>query len=188
MTRFVAFLRGVNLGRRTVRSAELQQAFADMGFAGAKTLLASGNVAFSTDADADADADVDVDVDASLAARLEAGLQQAFGFPIGTVLRRHEQLQAMVAAQPFGDSLEHHDLKLYVTLLAEPRAHLLTLPCGIAGDFQVVRVTDREIYHEAYRQPNGRYGAGATLIGKPFGKTILWTNRNWNTIVKAAAA
>jgi uncharacterized protein (DUF1697 family) len=182
MTRFVAFLRGINLGQRTVRSAELQEAFATLGFAGAKTLLASGNVVFSTDADADAGDD------ASLAAGIETGLQQAFGFPIGTVLRRHEQLQAMVAARPFGDSVEHHDLKLYVTLLAEPQAHLLALPCGIAGDFQVVKVTDREIYHEAYRQPNGRYGAGATLIGKPFGKTILWTNRNWNTILKAAAA
>ena len=176
MTRFVAFLRGVNLGRRTVHGADLQRVFAGLGFAEVRTLLASGNVAFTAA----------VGDDAGLAAGIEAGLQQAFGFPIGTVLRSREQLQALVASRPFGEQREHHDLKLYVTLLAEPKAHLLALPCGIAGDFEVVKVTDREIFHEAYRQANGRYGAGATLIGKPFGKTVLWTNRNWNTILRAA--
>jgi uncharacterized protein (DUF1697 family) len=176
MTRFVAFLRGVNLGKRTVRSAELKAAFEAMGLADVKTLLASGNVAF-TAADAP-----------ELAARIEAALAQKFGFDIGTVLRSREQLRAMVAADPFGGKGEAADLKLYVTMLAAPEARRLALPCGIPGDFEVVRLTDAEIYHEAYRMPSGRYGAGATLIGKPFGKKLLWTNRNWNTIVKAAEA
>jgi hypothetical protein len=35
--------------------------------------------------------------------------------------------------------------------------------------------------------PDGRYGLGAAAIGKAFDKRTLWTNRNWNTIVKAAA-
>jgi uncharacterized protein (DUF1697 family) len=46
MTRYAAFLRGVNLGKRTVKSAELKAAFEAMGFADVKTLLASGNVLF----------------------------------------------------------------------------------------------------------------------------------------------
>ena len=46
MTRYVAFLRGVNLGKRTVKSAELKAAFEAMGFENVKTLLASGNVLF----------------------------------------------------------------------------------------------------------------------------------------------
>ena len=104
-----------------------------------------------------------------------------------TVLRSRGQLREMVASDPFGGKTADADLKLYVTLLATPDAGLLALPCGIPGDFEVVRVTASEIFHEAYRQPSGRYGAGATLIGKPF-KNVLWTNRNWNTIVKAAAA
>ena len=173
MTEFAAFLRGVNLGKRTVRSADLLAAFADMGFGSAKTLLASGNVLFETDDAPD------------LAARIEQGLEQRFGFDIGTVLRSRGQLREMVASDPFRGKTEHADLKLYVTLLATPDAGLLALPCGVPGDFEVVRVTASEIFHEAYRQPSGRYGAGATLIGKPF-KNVLWTNRNWNTIVKAA--
>jgi uncharacterized protein (DUF1697 family) len=178
VTRYVAFLRGINLGRRTVLSADLQRAFADMGFPDARTLLASGNVAFSAGDDD------------GLAGRIESGLEQAFGFDVGTVLRSREELGAMVAADPFEGRRETPDLKLYVTMLAEPKAHRLPMPCGLAGDFEVVRVTEREIYHEAYRQATGRFGPGSALIGKGLGKglgkQLLWTNRNWNTILKAA--
>ena len=48
-------------------------------------------------------------------------------------------------------------------------------------------MTRTEIFHVAYRKPDGRYTADTQApIWKPFGKTILWTNRNWNTILKAA--
>ena len=69
MTRYVAFLRGVNLGKRTVRSAELKAAFEAMGFAEVKTLLASGNVLF------------DAASARGLRQKIEAGLAAAFGFP-----------------------------------------------------------------------------------------------------------
>jgi len=174
VTRYAAFLRGVNLGKRTVKSADLLAAFGAMGFASAKTLLASGNVLF------------DAEDPSGLRERIEAGLAEKFGFDIGTVLRSREELREMVASNPFAGKAENDDLKLYVTMLATPDAGKLPVPCGLPGDFEVVQVTKSEIYHEAYRMPNGRYGAGSTLIGKPFGKKILWTNRNWNTIVKAA--
>jgi uncharacterized protein (DUF1697 family) len=177
-TRFAAFLRGVNLGKRTVRSADLAAAFAAMGFAGVKTLLASGNVMFDAEGDA-----------GPLRTRIEAGLEEKFGFDVGTVLRSRDELRAMVDSDPFGGATESHDQKLYVTLFATPEAEKLPMPCGAPGDFDVVRVTKTEIFHMAYRKPDGRYSAdSAGIIWKPFGKKILWTNRNWNTIVKAAAA
>ena len=56
------------------------------------------------------------------------------------------------------------------------------------GDFEVVRVTPREIFHVTYRKADGRFTADTqNVIWKPFGKRILWTNRNWNTIVRAVA-
>ena len=42
----VAFLRAVNLGKRTARSAQLVDAFERVGFAGAWTFVNSGNVVF----------------------------------------------------------------------------------------------------------------------------------------------
>lgn len=173
MTTMVAFLRGVNLGTRKVLSPDLQAAFEGIGLAGAKTLLASGNVIF------------DADPEPGLAARIERQLESRFGFEIGTVLRTQDELRSLVAADPFGGRTENADLKLYVTLLAEPLADPIPMPFGVPGDFEVVRVSAAEIFHEAYRLPNGRFGPGAVAIGKNLGK-VLWTNRNWNTIVRAA--
>ena len=64
MTRYAAFLRGVNLGKRTVKSAELKAAFEALGFENVKTLLASGNVLFDTKPSK------------SLKGKIEAGLKE----------------------------------------------------------------------------------------------------------------
>jgi uncharacterized protein (DUF1697 family) len=175
VTAIAAFLRGVNLGNRKVLAADLRAAFADLGFHGAHTLLASGNVIFDAEAGPD------------LRARIEAGLADRFGFAVPVVLRTGDALKALVASDPFGGRAEGADLKLYVTMLADPVAAALPRPCEAPGDFRVVRATAAEIFHEAYRMPNGRYGLGAAVIGKTFEKLTVWTNRNWNTIVKAAA-
>ena len=108
MTHFLAFLRGVNLGRRSVKSADLVKAFGGMGLTGARTLIASGNVTFEGGDEA------------GLQQRIESGLKAAFGFEIGTVLRTREALRRMVEADPFGGATESAAQKLYVTLFAAP--------------------------------------------------------------------
>ena len=60
------------------------------------------------------------------------------------------------------------------------------MPCSVEGDFEVVHLTDGEIFILAFRMPNGRFGEGMDLIWKHFGKKRLWTSRNWNTVLKAA--
>ncbi|SHF70662.1 DUF1697 domain-containing protein [Devosia limi] len=173
MTRRVALLRGVNLGKRQVKSAELAAAFTAMGFDNVKTLLASGNVLF--------------DAETAERGAIEAALGQTFGFPIAVVLRTQDELRALIALDPFSGRTEDADTKLYVTLLAEPDARSLPMPCALAGDFEVVKLTEREVCILAFRLPSGRFGAGMEQIWKHFGKKRLWTSRNWNTIIKAAS-
>lgn len=174
MTRYAAFLRGVNLGKRTVRSADLLAAFEAMGFANARTLIASGNVLFDAADGPD------------LAARIENGLAERFGFAIGTVLRTHAALVEMVRFDPFRDIPAGADAKLYVSLLREPVGKILRLPHGAPGDFDVVARTDYDIFAVAWHMPNGRYGEGLDGLEKQFPKGTLITTRNWNTILKAA--
>jgi uncharacterized protein (DUF1697 family) len=175
MTAYVALLRGVNLGKRSVKSAELVKAFEALGFSGVKTLIASGNVLFEAKGS-----------EAILRKRIEAALEAHFGFDIGTVLRSRDELRAMVKADPFGGGAEDDDHKLYVTFLAEEGAKTLPRNIGVPGDFEVVKVTEREVFMIGHRQPSGRFSEGMAAVGKHFGKQVLWTNRNWNTIVKAA--
>lgn len=175
MTRHAAFLRGVNLGKRTVRSADLKAAFEAMGFANVKTLLASGNVLF------------DARPSRTLQRKIETGLEQAFGFRIGVVLRTLDELRAMVAADPYGGVAESEAAKLHVLLFAEP-VSLRDKIVGVEGDFSVPKIAEREIHLIAYRKPDGTYLAGSLLeMDRMVTKGQLVTARNWNTILKAIA-
>jgi uncharacterized protein (DUF1697 family) len=168
---WVAFLRGINLGKRSVKSPELKAAYEAMGFSDVRTLLASGNVIFSAQTRPDP-------------RDLEAGFKATFGFESGTVLRSQAELRGLVAADPFAGRTEDADTKLYVTFLAEPPAKPVT-PTALAGDFELVKQADRELFILAFRLPTGRFGAGMELMHKSLGKA-LWTSRNYNTVLKAA--
>ncbi|MEO5807096.1 DUF1697 domain-containing protein [Devosia sp.] len=173
MTRYAAFLRGVNLGKRQVKSADLLKAFTNMGFDNVKTLLASGNVLF--------------DADSPDARQIEAALERAFSFAIGTVLRSQDQLKALIDLDPFDGRKEDENTKLYVTFVEDLNATSLPMPCAVTADFEVVKLTDGEVCIVTYRKADGRYGSGMDLIWKHYGKKRLWTSRNWNTVLKAAS-
>lgn len=175
MTRYAAFLRGVNLGRRTVKSAELKAAFEAMGFGDVKTLLASGNVLF------------DAPSARGLKTKIEAGLKAAFGFEIGTVLRSLDELREMVRSDPFGGVVESEAAKLHVMLLDEPLPKGFAQP-AIAGDFDVPRITGREIFLIVHRKEDGTYlGRSGLDTETRLPRGTLVTARNWNTILRAIA-
>lgn len=48
MSRFIAFLRAINVGGHTVKMNDLRQLFEFLGFSGVETFIASGNVVFET--------------------------------------------------------------------------------------------------------------------------------------------
>ncbi|MHB1110999.1 MAG: DUF1697 domain-containing protein [Devosia sp.] len=174
MTTFVALLRGINLGQRQMKNADLKDEFEKLGFENVRTLIASGNVLF------------DGEAEKGTQARIEKALRERFGFAIGTVLRTQEELKELVKSDPFKGRKEDKDTKLYVTFLAEPTEKPLPMPFGIEGDFEVVKLTGREVFILAFRLPSGRFGLGMEAVWKHFGKQLLWTSRNWNTVVKAA--
>jgi uncharacterized protein (DUF1697 family) len=172
--RYAAFLRGVNLGKRTVKSAELKAAFEAMGFTDVKTLLASGNVLF------------DAKTGKGLKAKIEAGLKERFGFDVPIVLRSLDELKAMVEADPFGREAGE-DAQLHVLLLDQD------LPTGfkqasLPGDYDVARAAGGEIYYIVYRKEDGTYlGRSDLKVGEGIAKGTVMTMRNWNTILKAIA-
>jgi uncharacterized protein (DUF1697 family) len=175
MTRYAAFLRGVNLGKRSVKSADLKAAFEAIGFENVKTLLASGNVLF------------DAKAAKGLKGKIEAGLQAEFGFEVGTVLRSIDELAAMVKSDPFKGVTESEAVKLHVMLFDLPRPAGMKLE-GLAGDFDFPGATEREVFIYAYRKPDGTYLGGSQLdVEKKLPKGTLVTSRNWNTILKAIA-
>ena len=166
----VAFLRGINLGKRNIKMDDLRQAFAELGFKDARTLIASGNVLFSAQPSP------------TLAAEISRGLETRFGFEIAVIIRSIKELTDIVASDPFTGHTAGPDVKFYTYFLAQPDKDRVSLLPSIPGDFEVVQRNEREIFVVAFRMENGRFGPGLDKFDKPFGTGV--TNRNWNTVLK----
>ncbi|HEU4461011.1 MAG TPA: DUF1697 domain-containing protein, partial [Solirubrobacterales bacterium] len=92
MDRYVAFLRGMNLGKRRIKNDELRRHFEAMGFEAVGTFRASGNVIFSA---------VRREAEAKLADRVEAELDERLGYDVPVFLRSAEEVAAVAAQEPF---------------------------------------------------------------------------------------
>ena len=115
MTRCVAFLRGINLGKRRLPMTELKRHFEAMGFADVATFVASGNVVFATGA-----RDL-----AKLETRIEAHLVKVLGYSVDTFLRRDGEVAAVIAAT----SVVTYRQRAYQKLGISSRGSLFAL-CG----------------------------------------------------------
>ena len=91
MPRYVAFLRAINVGGRTVTMDRLREVFRSLGLADVETFIASGNVLFRTRARSGA----------GLEARIEAALERALGYEVATFLRTVDEVVAVAEATPF---------------------------------------------------------------------------------------
>lgn len=89
--RHVAFLRGINLGRRRVKMDVLRQHVEALGFTDVSTVLASGNVIFSARAARPA----------SLEHRIEGHLEARLGYDVDTYVRTAPEVLAVAAREPF---------------------------------------------------------------------------------------
>lgn len=108
MTRYVALLRGINVGGINILMADLKQVLAGCGFAGVRTVLASGNVLF----------DAEETDRAALKARVEACLREAFGYDAWIVLTDVDALRSVVEAYPFDP--ERDGWHPYVVFSSDP--------------------------------------------------------------------
>lgn len=82
MSRYAAFLRGLNVGGRTAKGPSLVAPLEAAGFENVSAFLASGNLVFDT-----------TSPKAGLEAKIEAALQQALGFEVATFVRSGDELR-----------------------------------------------------------------------------------------------
>jgi len=92
MERYVAFLRGMNLGNRRIKNPELVAHFEAMGLEDVATFRASGNVVFVDPAG---------EAESKLQERLEAELDARLGYDVAVFLRSAEEVAAIAARTPF---------------------------------------------------------------------------------------
>ncbi len=174
MTRVVALLRGVNLGKRQMKMAELKAALEGAGYTDVKTILASGNVRFEAPG-----------LD-GLKPKIDALLSAAFSFRVEVLIRTIAALEKLIASDPFADVAKDADVARHV-LFAEPALDPLPVFKDLPTHIEIARSTPGEICIVAHRLPNGRYTEGMELLSKQLPKSVLVTMRNWNTVMKTVA-
>lgn len=90
LTRYVAFLRAINVGGHTVRMEDLRRLFINAGATNVETFIASGNVIFDAPG-----------ARAALEARMEAAMESALGYPVVTFLRTLPEVAAVAGIPAF---------------------------------------------------------------------------------------
>ncbi len=165
--RWVALLRAINVGGRTVKMDRLRALFEEMGFDGVSTFIASGNVLFEADVN-----------EARHTERIERHLRDSLGFEVTTILRDAVELEAASRHDPFPG--EAGGGSRYVAFLREaPPAAVSRRIEALSNDNDRLRLVGRDIHWLT----RGRF-SDSTVTGALLEKTAgaPATVRNVNTV------
>jgi uncharacterized protein (DUF1697 family) len=176
MPRYVALLRGINVGgNNPIPMPALKTAFEDADFTDVRTYIQSGNVVFSAPSSSQPE----------LTRRIEALLRKAFAhYDASLVLKTHSQMRAIVEKRPKGFGSEPTKFRYDVLFLkpaltpkavvaaAQPKDGVDHIWAG-SGVVYFSRLTSRATQSRLSR-----------LISLPIYRDM--TIRNWNTTTKLA--
>jgi uncharacterized protein (DUF1697 family) len=164
MTRYIAFLRAVNVGGTgKLPMADLKNLCIDAGFADAATYIASGNVLLTSAAKADA-----------VKAKLEKALHAYAKKPVGVIVRTAAELAAILKQNPFAKEKPNYTYVIFLD--AKPLRDALDKVTGRTNE--KMQLGKQEIY-VAYPD-----GMGRSKLKIPAAKT--GTARNLNTVAALA--
>lgn len=171
MPRYVAFLRGVS--PLNAKMSELKDCFESAGFEDVRTLLSSGNVAFSSPKSKEL----------QLARKAEEAMQDHLGRTFGTIVRSSMHLQALVKASPFELFQLAPGAKRVVSFLPTALVSTPSLPIELDGAC-IHAVHGMEVLSSYVPGPKGP--VFMSLLERTFGKAI--TTRTLDTVQKCALA
>ncbi len=171
MTRYVAFLRGINLGsKRRVPMADLRALLEREGYADVRTHLQSGNVLLSSNV-----------APAKLERELEAVLAEEFGFEIAVLARTVGELADVIASDPFAGEADDPRRYQVSFLSAEPKPAAVRDLERAATPPERVAVRGREVY-AWHPEGIGRSDLAKAIDERRLGVGV--TARNWRTLSK----
>ena len=150
---------------------ELRRCFERAGFTDVRTLLSSGNVAFSARAASPA----------ALERKAEAAMAKDLGRTFYTIVRPANALRRLLESDPFRAFRLPANAKRVVTFMRTPRKSKLPLPIELDGA-RILAVTGTEVF--TVYVPSTRGPVFMSLIEKTFGRDV--TTRTWDTIRKCA--
>ena len=174
MTRHVALIRGINVGKaKRVAMADLRTLVEGLGYCDVRTLLNSGNVVFTAPASDRKDP----------AARIEGAMAKTLGVSARVTGVTAEELAAIVADNPLVE-IARDPTRLLVTVLMDPADRKRILPLA-RQDWapEALGVGKRAVYVWCPKSmlESPLFAAVTKLLGDGA------TTRNWATVTKLHA-
>jgi uncharacterized protein (DUF1697 family) len=171
MSRFVVFLRGINVGGHIVRKRQLQEVFESLGFKNISTYRQSGNVIFETD---------ETEIE-DMRKRIESKLSAVLGYDIAVFLRTITEIKKFIDSQPFKDQDIEGASHLVTFLSTVPQEFLIQLPITIPkSKAKIISANGREIFSVTH-------GGGEGGLPNQFLESKLKmkaTTRNMNVVME----
>ena len=172
-TRYVALLRGINVGgSNLIRMTALQLCFEQQGWQDVVTYIQSGNVLF-TAAESQAE---------KLAGRIEGAIGRAFGVSTRVFLRSGKQMRDIVARAPRGFGAQPERYRYDVIYLRQ-RLSASAVVNGVPVNPEVDRaVAGRGVLYFSRLISKASRSRLSRLMSLPVYKDL--TIRNWNTTTR----
>jgi uncharacterized protein (DUF1697 family) len=170
MSRYVALLRGINVGgKNLIKMAELKACFEKQGFRAVVTYIQSGNVLF-TSGEAGSD---------KLARQIEGVLAATFNCAASVVLRSRKQMQDVVGRAPEGFGAQPARYRYDVIYLKAPLSAATAMTSVVmAPGVDDARAGTGVLYFSRLISKASQSRL-SRLVGLPVYKNM--TIRNWNT-------
>jgi uncharacterized protein (DUF1697 family) len=172
MTRFVVFLRAINVGGLIVVKGKLQDAFVSMGFRDVLTYKQSGNVILEADSDAE-----------HIQKLIAQKLPEQLGFNVGVFVRTIPQLKRIVEIDPFKGQPTEGSSFLVTFIATAPEKFPFKFPFTIPNSSaQIISASGAEVFSVTH-------GGGEGGLPNPFLEKTLKTQattRNLNIVREIA--
>lgn len=174
MPRYVALLRGINVGGNTmINMGELRTTFEALGFERVVSYINSGNLAFDSKKASER----------SLIKRLQEAIENDFGKAVKIMVRDQKDIDRILANNPYDGEFESHKEMHVLFLNEELSQEKAALLREMAPEAERFTVAGREIYCHL------PMGVADSVMGRgSFEKKLKVdvTARNWRTVEKLA--
>jgi len=172
--RYVALLRGINVGGNTmIKMEELRKTFEALGFERVVSYINSGNLAFDSRKTSEP----------TLVKKIEAVVEQMIDKPVQVMVREQPELERVVANNPFEGKYQSHKEMHVLFLKSELSDEQIAWLTEASPKGEYFHVSGREIYCHL---PSG---VADSYLGRgQFEKKLkaAVTARNWRTVEKLA--
>jgi uncharacterized protein (DUF1697 family) len=170
MTKYIAFLRGINVGNIRIKMPDLKAAFERMNCTEVKTFLQSGNVVFNSEKTVQ-----------DIKSTLEKGLTETFNYAAYVLIYAFDALSDIIAGYPFERIESHHAYVIFVensTIFDE----LALIASNLDEPAQRIQLGKTVIYWRVETGQTLETAFAKTLAKAKYKKYI--TVRNLNTLEK----